>query len=294
MDGFSVRYSVKEKLLIGFSIILILMILMVGATYYLSSKISKDTLQIKGVEAPLELMVQQVIGYDAMLTGSAHESLLHVENGEMNYLVEHKARYDEVGVMLDDLLKNDARALLEESRRSEEQKNEIYGYLKELDVVNLKLVDLETRAFDAMSIGDAVTARSLILSEEYEEYKRELYGLYLKWADAEAVVTESYRQKVLQNSKNVIFVNIIAGILAVVLAIIVALVITLSIINPLKKLRAVAEELSAGNLNVKISPELKKINGEIGHLANAYDILINNSRQGMEEYVRGKIKKSRR
>jgi methyl-accepting chemotaxis protein len=293
MEKFNVKYSIKEKLLIGFSIVLGLMIIMIFATYLLNNQITNYTNEIRNVEAPLELMVQQVIGYDAMLTGNVHEALLHVEAGEMSYLAIHKTKYDEIGAKLDGLLKNEARDLIGQSKRSNEQKEEVYGYLKRLDEVNLALVDLETRAFSAMENGDAETARSLVVSEEYNNYKSELYSLYLKWADAESVVTESYRSNVLANSRNVIFINFGIGALAIILGIIVALLITLSIINPLKKLRFVAEELSAGNLDVKIPAELKKTNGEIGRLAHAYGVLIANSRRGMEEFVRAKFNKKK-
>lgn len=291
MTSINYKYTIKQKLILGFSVVLVLMALILASTYLLNRQISSYTYQIKDVEAPLEIMVQEVIGYDAMLTGDAHEALLHAESGEMDKVAEHKSRYDSIGIKLDDLLKKNARVLLERSKRSEEQKKEVYGYLSRLDKVNLDLVDLETRAFDALQKGDVKTARSLIVSDQYHSYKEDLYSLYLKWADVEKSVTAEYREKIINNSKLVLWINVIGGIVAFVFALIVAILITRSIVKPLDELTSIADELVAGNLNVKISADLKKSKGVVGRLSKAYDKLINNSQLGLKKFVEYKVGK---
>ena len=197
----------NTKILIGFLSIIILIFVQVMITYHMQSDILDDTMKIKNVEAPLEVMVEQVIGYDAMLTGAAHVALLHAQNNELDKVKEYKAKYDEIGTKLDDLLKHDARMLLEQSERSQEIKNEIEGDLKQLDEVNLALVDLETRAFDAMQKGDIETAYSLIVGKTYQDYKEELSALYQNWAGIEKDLNFDLHRDIIKESQQIIYLN---------------------------------------------------------------------------------------
>jgi len=283
--------KIKTKILFGFSTLFLFLVIMVIATFIINRDISNTANQVEDVEAPLEVMVQELIGYDAMLTGHAHASLMHAQAGEFGDINEHKAMYDEVAVKLDQLLKVDAIALLEKSERSEEEKQEVYEILAKLDDVNLKLVDLELGAFTAMEDGDIETAYSLIGSEQYHSYKEELYDLYLQWADIENEITVRYEEEIIDNSKKVIFVNLILGGIFIVLGLIVILLVTHSILSPLKKLTKVAEEIGSGNINVKVPVDLKKTPGQVGKISNAFDKLLTSSRYALEKFVSSKVRK---
>ena len=125
--------KISRKLIFGFGIILILMSIMIILTYNLNKSIAEDTLAIKEVEAPLELIVEQVISYDAILTGNAHWALLYALRGNMDEVKKHQQKYGETGVLLDDLIKFRSRELLSKSERPKDLKNKVYFFLEELD-----------------------------------------------------------------------------------------------------------------------------------------------------------------
>jgi len=197
----------EKKILIGFLSIIILIFAQVAITHKLQSDILENTRQIQNVEAPLEVMVEQVIGYNAMLTGAAHAALLHAQKNELDKVKEYKTKYDEIGTKLDNILKHDAKMLLEQSERPQEIKNEIEVDLKRLDEVNLALVDLETRAFDAMQKGDIETAYSLIVCKTYQDYKEELSALYQNWAGIEKDLNFGLHRDIIKESQQIIYLN---------------------------------------------------------------------------------------
>ena len=283
--------SIKRKLGWGFGILIVLIIAFTILTYSINKSIQTDAKFVREVNAPLNVMVEQVIGYDAILTGSAHASLLHSIKGDSAGVAEHKAKYDEAGVKLDELLKVEARALINKSRRSIEQKELVYGYLNQLDEINLKLVDLETRAFAAMEKGDNDEAYSLIVGDTYHGYKQTLLELYNKWDAAESEISEYYRQRVLSNNLKVRLVNEIFGIIFVLIALIIPFLISKSVVKPLIKLTNVAEDISSGDLDVKIPADLKKDKTEVGELARAFDNLLESSHFALKTLVESKMDK---
>ncbi|MDD5496801.1 MAG: hypothetical protein PHP46_06890, partial [Candidatus Omnitrophica bacterium] len=134
--------SVGEMIFAGFFIIIFLIIFLMGIVSQLNSIQLDKTQQIRDVEVPLEFMVEQVKGYDSILTEQALQSLIDAENYNFDSIREHRAVYDEVGIKLDDLLKTDAKTLLERSRRTEEEKNRTLEFINGLNELNLKLVDI--------------------------------------------------------------------------------------------------------------------------------------------------------
>jgi PAS domain S-box-containing protein len=281
--------SIKKKIMFAFGIMFLLILTLAGSNYIINTQIQSDAVAIKTIHAPLKVMVEQVIGYDAMLTGNAHAALLHAIEGETAGIAEHKAEYDQIGIKLDNLLKVEAKTLIEKGRRSDEDKEKVYGYLDELDIINLKLVDLETRAFAAMEKGDTDTAYSLIVSEQYHNYKKQLADLYLLWLNEEQKRSEYYNQRLMGNTLKIKIVNEILSILFIIFASVIPFFIIKSIIKPINKLAHIAEEIGAGNIDIKISSDLKKRGDEIGKLAQAYDKLITSSHFALKTLIELKI-----
>jgi PAS domain S-box-containing protein len=232
----------NTKILIGFLSIIILIFAQGIIAYKLQSDILENTNQIQNIEAPLELMVEQVIGYDAILTENAHISLLHSMKSETEDIGEHKEKYDEIGIKLDDLLKRDARILLQQSKRSQEVKDEVNGYLKELDRLNLLLVGLETRAFEAIEKNDTETAYSLIVGGDYENYKNELYQNYKAWADIEHEMTLSIQKDILKESQQISYLCFGISIL-IMITVILTMLMILSFIKGREKELDIREKM---------------------------------------------------
>ncbi len=265
--------SIKKKLGWGFGMLVLLLVVMFFVTYNLERRIEKDSLALKDVEAPLNVMVEQVVAYDAILTGAAHWALLHTEKGEFGKLEELKAKYDSTGAELDNLLKVKARNLINQSSRGVDDKNKVYEILNELDRVNLLLVDLEVGAFDAMAVGDSEKARSLIVSVQYEGYKKELADLYGQWANVEAKISEQYRQDVLKNSRDVQIYSLGLGILVLIISGLVPFYINYYIARPILKLTDSTREIEKGNfsnrVDVKTGDELEELGNALNKTSEA-------------------------
>ena len=230
----------NTKILVGFCILMILVVVQIGVTHKLQGELYDNTLLLKEVEIPLELSSERVIGYDAILTGEAYASLFHAINGDYaliaEHIAEHKSQYTKTGIELDNLLKKDARAMLELSKRTQEQKEKTLYYLSELDRINIALVDLETKAFEAIEKRDVETANSLLTGTAYLNLKKELYQNYLDWAEQEHEISLLYQGKSLKNSQLIIYLNLGISIGILIIIILTMLVLVSFIKNKEKEL----------------------------------------------------------
>ena len=288
-ESFFSFHSLKRKLGWIFGILIILITIMASLAYTLNVQVWTDAQSIRTINAPLIVMVEQVIGYDAMLTANAEAALLHSIKGETAGRAQHKDWYDKQGAALDKILKVDAPALIAKSRRSAEDKELVYGYLNQLDEINLKLVDLETRAFAAMEKGNNDEASSLLVGETYQNYKTAFRDVYNKWFAEETRITEYYRQRALTHNVQVRYINLSLAIFLVLMSIIIPLLIFKFVVKPIDELTEVVEDISSGNLNAKIPGKLKKNKSEIGELANAFDKLHESSHFALKTLVESKM-----
>lgn len=248
-----VNYTVRSNISLGYFIIIFLIMLMVGINFQINKLRLDKNNQIKDIEAPLGLMVEQVIGYDAMLTGAAHASLLHAQKGEFKQVKEHKRYYDEIGLKLDNLLKIELNSLLEKSKRPEEIKQEVYVILKRLDIVNIELVDMETRAFEAMEMNDTSTAYPLIVGGQYQKYKEELAELYQKWSNIETTYTFNLRTQIIDESDKLGKINMLFSVVILILSIILSFTTSNSISRPINNLKEEVDRITKGELDVQLS-----------------------------------------
>jgi signal transduction histidine kinase len=257
--------SIRKKLNLAFGFLIFLLILVIGITYLLNQQISTDQKYIREIDAPLGLMVQQVIGYDAMLTGFVYDSLLEADNSNFDKVAEYRVKYDDVGTKLDNLLKIEAKNLIFKSRRSLEDKQKIYGYLEELDRINIALVNLETKAFNFMINGSLKEAKGFVLTKEYDDYKKQLADIYNKWATEEARIVDLYRERILNNSQNVKIYNLYLGILFILISLFFAQFIVKIISEPIRELIILSRELMKGNYkvraNIKTMDEIEELGG---------------------------------
>jgi signal transduction histidine kinase len=261
-------FSLRTKLFFGFSLLLVLMMVLTISTYVTINRIHTDEKYLNEVNAPLTLGAQQVMGYGALLTGSVHEALLHAEKGEHSDTQGHQQEYDVYGAELDQLLKIDAPLLVNKSRRSTADKDYAFSLLRKMDEVNLKLVVLETGAFIAMKNGDVKLARSYVVSSEYTDYKEQLSTLYTDWGKEEERITAVFNQRVSADSQYILIANVVFPILAVIAGIIIAFLMSSSIVGPLRKIYSATQELEKGNFNVRTEV---KTGDEVEELSNSFN-----------------------
>lgn len=236
--------KISTKILIGFLAIILLVIFQLAVTQKLQSDILDNMIQIQKVEAPLDAMSEQVLGWEGILTAEAYAIVLHAQKGALADITVHKARYDETGIVLDELLKKDAKLLIVQSRRSQEEKDKTLGYVETLDKANLKLVDLETRAFEAVEKNDPDTAYSLIVGGDYGTYKQEFYQNYRSWADLEHEISLNISKNILLNSQKIIYINLASSLVGIILLLIVLFIFRSFIAEKEKEIVTKEQELN--------------------------------------------------
>lgn len=289
--------QIGTEVFLGFFSIVVLMVFMIGLNSQINNHRLENTQMIRDVEAPLELMVEQVIGYDAVLTADAYAALLHAQNGEFNDVRMHKVQYDNTGAKLDSLLKIDAIRLLEKSPRSQADKDGVIKILKELDIVNIELVNLELGAFEAIEKNDIDLAYSLIVSDKYSNYKNQLAKLYNEWGVIESRTTFDIRTEVVNESNQLASLNTYFSVIVIVLALIFSILITLSLTAPIKRLEREVVDISKGKLDMQLSKsnleEVQSLTDSLSRILATMKLAILRSgfskiELGFEEVVKAK------
>jgi signal transduction histidine kinase len=271
------KFSIKQKLLFSFILIIVLMCVMAISTYLLNKEISDDLHSLNYIERPISLSVEKVISYDSILTEKVYASLLHADSGEFEEVEEHFEEYNDAGIKLDNLLKVESKNLIDKSERSDKSKENVNKILEKLDEYNLKLVDLELRAFDEMRKGNIQEASDLVNTEKYHTYKIELARLYNEWANEEKKIDLSYEEKIQSNSFLVSVINILFSSLAIIVGIIVSVWTSVSILRNLNKLYSATLEIEKGNfktrVDIKSGDELEKFADSFNKTVEALDKL---------------------
>lgn len=260
--------SIRKKLGWAMGILFFILIMLLFFIYSITITLTNDQIALKNVEAPLELMVEQVISYDTMLTGEVYSALLHEEQGQFSEWEVHKKNYDEIGKKLDNLLKFQVIELLNQSVRGQEDRDKVVQYLIELDKLNLKLVDRELGAFAEMEKSNFSEARKLIVGEPYDLYKSQLADFYYNWYEIEHNVSEEYRLKILDNSENILLYSIFFSALFLLFLILISIFLERSISKPLIVLTKATNEITKGNFKVRTDIQT---GDELEELGNAFN-----------------------
>lgn len=213
------------KILLGFVAILILSITQMGLNYKLQRDILDNTQQIKDVEAPLLLALQQGISYASITTEQIRVAVLYALKGQYTDMEEHKMTYQAVNQELSDLLNRDFKILLNQSQKPQEVKDSILKKIAELERLHLLFVDLERKAFIALDNKDAETAYSLVMGGDYEKYQQELQpiveAIYIEITQG---VTET-ENSIIERSQQFILFNLIFSLINTVILLIIMLMI---------------------------------------------------------------------
>jgi signal transduction histidine kinase len=260
--------TIRKKLIFSFGILIFLMVLLATSNYYINFETKLITVEIRDISAPMDLMIEQIVGYDALLTGAVHESLLHASHGEFDKMSEHKAEYDAIGVKLDNLLKKDYVFYLEKTSMSPIVRSREEHQLAELDKVNLELVDLETSAFDSLSKGDVNSAYDFVVSDLYHEYKGQLNSIYNSLAQTQMGYTNGLRTKASTLSKLLDLINGVFAFLIIVVGVIVAFFMAGIISKPIKELHSAVREISKGNFKMRVNIQTHDELAEFGDAFN--------------------------
>ncbi len=270
-EGIFSLNSLEHKLGWSFAILIFLILVMTYFSYSFNVVIWNTASDIKNIEAPLGIMVEQVIGYDATLAGIVHEAILNVENGHNN-LSEEINRYNLVGAKLDNLLKFEALTLLNQSSRSLEQKQLVASHLWDLNRLNLYLVDLEKRAFIALLKNDTITAKNLVLNKEYTDFKAQLHEHYLEWAKLEKNISENYRQELLKETILARRLNFIMTAILVIFSLLFPYLVIRWITKPIIELNQTTNKIRAGDLDARVKVEGSD---ELGELGATFNLMAN-------------------
>jgi len=217
----------NTKILIGFLSIVILILIQMSITYKLQNNFYDNTLLIKEVEVPLEILAEKGAGYDAIKTGIVYAALQFAQKGDYENAKMLKSNYYDPAVdgLISDFGNHQVETLVAQSQRSQEQKVKAIDFSHRLFENGVKINALETQAFEAIDKKDLNTAATILTGEEYGKYKIEIIQDAEDWQDLERKVTLSVRNNILKSSQQIIYLNLGISIVILIMVILTMLII---------------------------------------------------------------------
>lgn len=213
--------KICKKILAGFSILIVLVIVQIIAVHSLQSNLYDNTLQLKEVEIPLKLLVKQGIIYGTIENEQIHYSILHIQKGDYEHVEAHKATYDAVNKILEDIFNRDSKVIVGKSDLSQEVKDLVTAKFKEIERLHNLMIDLGTKSFMAIDEKDSSLAFSLIMDGNYEKYSQETQLVVKDLSDIIDKDISNIENNILKNSQTIIYLTfgISIGILVLIILI---------------------------------------------------------------------------
>jgi PAS domain S-box-containing protein len=232
----------KTKILVGFSCIIVFVIIQTVSTYVMQNVVMAKDNQLKNVEAPLEVMAERSKSYGTMLIEEVHGALLHALQGEYVDVADHKIVYDKL-VLLENNLHRDFRIILNQSNIPSETRLNIEQQLRIIDDLSPKMIELEQTGFTEIEKKELKTANAILIGGNHKIYKAELFQAYDDLIGIQHELTLSVSNSVLKTSQQIININLGISIGVMTMIIIIMFVLRSFIEERYKKYKQFGEYL---------------------------------------------------
>ena len=248
--------SISGKLILGFGIVLVLMSLIITVSIISISNMTNVTEQYSSLIVPTTRNIVEI-------KNDASNIQLHIARVFM--------RKDIAGMEEEFALAGENFTNM--NARVEELSEKVKNESTQVSINNiLSIADngsaIRQRLYDQVMLGteEGTIAAKLIFTNEYMSFFEELEEHIIKLSDAIAVAAETQDEKAAEASRQAWIILIVAGAVAIVATIIIIFAIRRSIMKPVTEIVNVYDEMSKGNMQVKINYESKD---EMGKMAQS-------------------------
>lgn len=262
--------SLRNKLILGFGLMLVCLAGVIGAAYLGLSAIGRDQQALTEVEFPLSLelvKIRTMLNRERIaLMGIIDAATPKERDTWSRDLREIDEEVDERMKAVDALKLRDPQILKEWGRFGEIRQK----YEDSRDKQTLPL----------LAEGKFDEAKSAILGLQYQQYEKMREQVQKLSSLSEANDRQLVRQ-MKETTALSYFVFLLVGILAFILAVAVILLLLQTTARPLQQLSGQVERVAYGDLSVDITPEHR--DDEVGTLTLAFGMMVGSLRSVTEE-----------
>ena len=247
--------SLRAKILFGFSIVIILVIILSGYTIFSVSKINNDLEEILDTELTLLITDEELAN-----------NMLHRTSLIQSYLLFESDQY-----------KDEFEAGLEESIELENRAIEYSTSDKLAGLIEKKIEwgTLTDAIFQAVENGNVEEANE-IMETSVQPLGNELIAGFIDLADEAEIRIQEVGNTIQDNGALIMVNGIIISALVIILGVIVAMVTASSIVKPIRTVMERMQSIANGNLNEE--PLSVRSRDEVGQLVSAMNHMSNSMR----------------
>lgn len=254
------KMTIKKKLYGGFSIVLVLLIIISLISYFMTSKVSRVYNELINEHTAVVSLVKDLKNAIGDEQASASTFLV---TGDLEYLENYQNAfnsYNESSKKLKNLLINDKRG---------------WQILQGLDLLQENYIVSADKMIDSKKKGD-VDQYTKTATDQSQVFKK-----FAEGADKLISIQQEILNKELSTTTTIVnstkIIIIVSTIITLLLGVSVAFGISVSIIKPILLLSEAAEKIAEGDLNTK---EIKtKSKDEMGVLIKAFNLMTTNLRE---------------
>lgn len=248
--------SISGKLILGFGIVLVLMTVIIGASFISISNMANVTDKYTDMIVPNTRNITEI-------KKDVSNVQLHIARVFM--------RSDNAGIEEEFALASEnganMRARIDELKKTVENESTL-KIIDDITTLNEKAASIREKMYNQVMLGteEGTTAAKATFANEYLPFFEELDGYIAQLYDALNVIAEAQDEKAASTSREAWIILLTIGAAAIVATIIIIFAIRRSIMKPVTEIVGVYDEMSKGNMQVKVSYESKD---EMGKMAQS-------------------------
>ena len=248
--------SISGKLILGFGIVLVLMSLIIGVSIISISNMTDVTEQYSSLIVPTTRNIIEI-------KNDASSIQMHIARV---FIRKDVAGMEEEFASASENFANMKARIEELSKTVENESTQVI--INDILSIASNGSSIRESMYDKVMLGteEGTIAAKLIFSNEYLPFFDELEKNIIKLSDAIAVAAETQDKTAAETSRQAWIILITAAVAAIAATIIIVFAIRRSIMNPVMEIVSVYDEMSKGNMQVKINYESKD---EMGKMAKS-------------------------
>lgn len=248
--------SISGKLILGFGIVLVLMSLIIGVSVISISNMTDVTEQYSNLIVPTTRNIVEI-------KNDASSIQLHTARV---FIRKDIAGMEEEFALASENFANMKARIEELSKTVKNESTQVI--INDILSIAANGSSIRESVYDKVMLGteEGTTAAKLIFSTEYLPFFDELEKHIVKLSDAIAMAAEIQDETAAEASRQAWIILITAAVAAIAATIIIVFTIRRSIMKPVMEIVSVYDEMSKGNMQVKINYESKD---EMGKMAKS-------------------------
>lgn len=256
--GVKITMKIGVKIVAGFAIVLIIMIVSSGIDMYLIRDMNNTNTQLQNKNLVLHQKSNDLVANSSLKIAAMRGFVI---TGKIAFLNEYNKLYSKGDEIIQELLK--------ESDTEDEQQ-----YVREIKSLNDKCQKIVMEEVVPLKRGSQMNEVMKVMSDELTPLDTELLKKLDEYIKLSSKEINGAFDRAHASGQKALVSMLVMTIVAVLIGAAIALVITRLVTRPFKASVSYLEKIAAGDFSIRISPKFLELKDETGDMAKAMEKML--------------------